>query len=69
MSEGGKRTEIYYFSGTGNSFLFFLDAVVSGGLLSIGKPMPVAISTMHRITPYLTLFSAAATLYLLLSRR
>jgi hypothetical protein len=49
--------------------LFFLDAVVSGGLLSIGKPMPAAILTMHRITPFLTLFSAAATLYLLLGRK
>ena len=47
---------------------FFLDAVVSGGLLSIGKPMPGVILTMHRITPYLTVVSAAVTLYLLLGR-
>ena len=47
---------------------FFLDAVVSGGLLSIDKPMPAAILAMHRITPYLTVFSAAVTLYLLLGR-
>ena len=49
--------------------LFFLDAVVSGGLLSIGNPVPAAISTMHRITPFLTVLSAAVTLYLLLSRQ
>jgi hypothetical protein len=49
--------------------LFFLDAVVSGGLLSIGKPMPAVILTMHRITPFLTVLSAAVTLYLLLSRK
>jgi hypothetical protein len=49
--------------------LFFLDAVVSGGLLSIGKPMPAVILTMHRITPYLTVFAGAVTLYLLLGRR
>ena len=48
---------------------FFLDAVVSGALLSIGKPMPAAISMMHRISPFLTVFSTAATLYLLLSRK
>jgi len=47
---------------------FFLDAVVSGGLLSIDKPMPAAILTMHRIAPYLTVLSAAVTLYLLLGR-
>ena len=45
--------------------LFFLDAIVSGGLLSIGKPMPAAISTMHRVTPFLTVVSTAVTLYLL----
>ena len=47
---------------------FFLDAVVSGGLLSIGKPMPAAILAMHRIAPFLTVLSAAVTLYLLLGR-
>ena len=48
---------------------FFFDAVVSGALLSIGRPMPAAISMMHRITPFLTVLSAAVTLYLLLSRQ
>jgi hypothetical protein len=49
--------------------LFFLGAVVSGGLLSTDKPTPVAILAMHRITPFLTVFSAALTLYLLVIRR
>jgi hypothetical protein len=48
--------------------LFFLGTIMAGGLLSIGKPMPAAILTMHQITPFLTVFSTAATLYLLLSR-
>jgi hypothetical protein len=49
--------------------LFFLSTIVSGGLLSTGKPMPAVILTMHQITPFLTVFSAAVTLYLLLSRK
>jgi hypothetical protein len=49
--------------------LFFLGAIISGGLVSTGKPMPAAILTMHRITPFLTVLSTAATLYLLLSRK
>ena len=48
--------------------LFFLGAIITGGLLSTGKPMPAAILTMHQIAPFLTVLSAAATLYLLLSR-
>ena len=48
--------------------LFFLGDIITGGLLSTGKPMPAAILTMHQITPFLTVLSTAATLYLLLSR-
>jgi hypothetical protein len=44
---------------------FFLDAIVSGGLLSTDKPMPVVILRMHQITPLLTVLSTAVTLYLL----
>ncbi len=51
------------------SGLFFVDAIVSGGLLSMDKPMPAAISVMHRIAPVLSVLSTAATLYLVLSRR
>jgi hypothetical protein len=49
--------------------LFFVSTVVSGGLMSIDKPMPAAISMMHKLFPYLTVLSTAVTLYLLLSRR
>ncbi len=46
--------------------LLFLGAIITGGLLSTDKPMPTAIQRLHQITPYLTVLSAAATLYLLL---
>jgi hypothetical protein len=49
--------------------LFFLGTIITGGLLSTGKPMPAAILTIHQITPFLTVFSTAVTLYLLLSRK
>jgi hypothetical protein len=49
--------------------LFFLGTIISGGLLSTGKPMPAVILTLHQITPFLTVLSTAATLYLLLSRK
>ncbi|MBN2556906.1 MAG: hypothetical protein JXA97_13290 [Anaerolineales bacterium] len=49
--------------------LFFLSTVISGGLVSIEKPMPAAISTMHRLLPYFTALSAAAALYLLFTRK
>jgi hypothetical protein len=45
--------------------LLFLSAIVSGGLLSIDKPMPAAVLMMHQIIPFLTLLSTAVTLYLL----
>jgi hypothetical protein len=50
------------------SGLLFLGTIVSGGLVSAEGPMPTAVWTMHQITPYLTVLSAAATLYLLLRR-
>jgi hypothetical protein len=49
------------------AILFFLDTMATGGLLSIGNPVPAAILTMHRVVPYVTLLSTAAALYLLLS--
>jgi hypothetical protein len=45
--------------------LFFLGAIVTGGLLSTGKPVPAAILTAHQAAPFLTVLSTAATLYLL----
>ncbi len=46
--------------------LFFLGAIVTGGLLSTGKPMPSAILTAHQAVPFLTVLSTATTLYFLL---
>jgi hypothetical protein len=46
--------------------LLFLGTGITGGLLSIDKPMPAAILTIHQITPFLTVLSTAATLYLVL---
>jgi hypothetical protein len=44
--------------------LFFLGTIVSGGLLSIDRPVPAAIETAHRIAPLLTVLSTAATFFL-----
>jgi hypothetical protein len=46
------------------SVLFFSGTVAAGGLLSIDKPMPAAISMMHKLSPYLTVLSTMVTLYL-----
>jgi len=43
--------------------LLFLGTIVTGGLLSIGKPMPAAVLTMHQITPYLTVLSSTWLLW------
>jgi heme A synthase len=37
--------------------LLFLGTIVTGGLLSIGKPLPAAVLTLHQITPFLTVLS------------
>ena len=44
---------------------FFLDAIVSGGLLSARRTRPRIFLTMHQIMPYLTVLSTAVTLYLI----
>jgi hypothetical protein len=49
--------------------LFFLGTIITGGLLSTDKPMPVVVLRMHQITPFLTVLSTAVTLYLLLNRK
>ncbi len=48
--------------------LLFLATIMGGGLLSIERSMPAVVSTVHRIAPFLTAFSAAATLYFLIGR-
>jgi hypothetical protein len=40
--------------------------ILTGGLLSTGKSVPEIVLKVHQITPYLTVLSTAATLYLLL---
>jgi hypothetical protein len=47
------------------SGLFFLSTGITGGLLSVDKPMPAIVSRVHQIAPFLALISTAATLYLL----
>jgi heme A synthase len=51
------------------TLLFFVSNIATGGLLSIAKPIPAAVSTMHKLFPYLTVLSTAVTLYLLLGRK
>jgi heme A synthase len=45
--------------------LLFVTNVIAGGLLSLTRPVPVALAAIHRIFPYLTVSSAALTLLLL----
>jgi hypothetical protein len=45
--------------------VFFVATIVTGGLVSIEKPLPVIVGWLHKVTPYLTLTSTAATLWLL----
>lgn len=49
--------------------LFLLGLFVTGGLLSIDKPMPAIVLKLHHITPYLAVFSTAITVYFLLNRQ
>ena len=44
---------------------FFIDAIVSGGLLSASRTRSRIFLTMHQIMPYLTVLSTAVTLYLI----
>jgi ABC-type multidrug transport system permease subunit len=46
------------------SIVFAVAAIVTGGLASLAKPIRVAV-IIHKIMPYLTILSTAATLYLL----
>ena len=45
--------------------VFFVIAIVSGGLVSTDKPAPAIALTLHRVTPFLTIAGAAATFFLL----
>ena len=45
--------------------IFFIGLAATGGLLSAEKPMPEAVSMMHKAFPYLATLSSGATLYIL----
>lgn len=49
--------------------LFFLATIVTGGLVSISKAMPVVVLLSHKLLPYLTVLSTVVSLYLLLRVR
>lgn len=51
------------------ALLFFLALIATGGLLSVAKPMPSFVHTIHQVGPYLTVLSTAAALYLALFPR
>ena len=50
------------------TFVFFAAAIVTGGLVSLAKPAPRAISRIHKVFPYVSVLLTAATLYLLQMR-
>lgn len=45
--------------------LFFIGLVATGGLLSAEKPVPLSVSMIHKLFPYLTVLSTGFALYLL----
>jgi hypothetical protein len=47
--------------------LLFLALIISGALLSLGKPAPKAILRVHQISPLLALAFSTMTIYLLVS--
>ena len=51
------------------SILLFIGLLVTGGLLSLAKTMPVIVTRIHHLVPYLTLISTTAALYLTLVRK
>jgi hypothetical protein len=46
--------------------LLFVILVAAGGLLSAKETVPIAVSIIHKVFPYLAILSTAVTLYLLL---
>lgn len=49
--------------------LLFLATIVFGGLVSIDKSWPAAVSLAHRLLPYLTVAATLTSLYLLLKNK
>ena len=49
--------------------LLFIGCIISGALLTTDLSLPAIVPKMHKIIPYLTVLSTAATLYLLVYHR
>ena len=47
--------------------VFFLDAIVSGGLASVDRPTPTVVLAMHRVVPFVALVAIAVSAVMLLS--
>ena len=47
------------------TIVLFLISIATGGVLSIDKPANTVVSVMHKVVPFLSVLSTAATLYLL----
>lgn len=45
--------------------LFFVVAIISGGLLSTDKVLPPVVKALHRVSPFVAALASAAVLYLL----
>lgn len=45
--------------------VFFVVAIISGGLVSANKTPPPVVKALHRVSPFLTVLASAATVYLL----
>jgi len=60
------RLDMTALTATAITGLLFIGCIVSGGLVTSDLSLPPLISQMHKITPYLTMLSTAATLYLLI---
>jgi hypothetical protein len=45
--------------------LFFLSLIITGGLLSLERPIPSILKGFHHAAPYLAALSAAGLVYLL----
>jgi hypothetical protein len=46
--------------------LLFITTVAAGGMLSVDKPMPLVVSWMHKLLPYVAVLSTGGCLLLLL---
>lgn len=49
--------------------VLFLGTIATGGLLSIAKSVPAIVHLLHKVMPFLTLLSTAATLFLAFRRK